>query len=294
MEKRGRETLVHLTKETPYSLYTVYFEPKPSQALYLHWHPEIEICYLEEGTMDYYVEDVCWHMKAGEAALVPSNLLHRADGTSEKGGMFKALVFGTDLISSQEGSRIFQRYVDPILSGRVENGLLLTRETEWQKQILEDLKRLFRLAETGSDMELAARGVILLMWQGIYDNYISRSCERKEEKRLEGMLEASIRYMREHYGEDMRLCHLAELAHMSEGQFCRCFKQLMGVTPFAWLKRCRIRESCLLLSGSDKKISEIASLSGFNHIGYFNREFLRLMKITPSEYRRLEKGNVKE
>ena len=35
----------------------------------------------------------------------------------------------------------------------------------------------------------------------------------------------------------------------------------------------------------DKKIAEIASLCGFNNISYFNREFKKYMKMSPSQYR---------
>ena len=73
---------------------------------------------------------------------------------------------------------------------------------------------------------------------------------------------------------------------MSEGQFCRSFKQLTGSTPFTYLKKHRIMHSCDYLAGSGRKISEICTLCGFSNISYFNREFLKAMKVTPSAYRK--------
>ncbi|MBS5935001.1 MAG: helix-turn-helix domain-containing protein [Clostridiales bacterium] len=40
------------------------------------------------------------------------------------------------------------------------------------------------------------------------------------------------------------------------------------------------------LSDAIKKITDIATINGFNNISYFNREFMKLMKMTPSEYRK--------
>ena len=41
-----------------------------------------------------------------------------------------------------------------------------------------------------------------------------------------------------------------------------------------------------MLARSSKKISEIASLCGFNSISYFNRTFLKITGMTPSAYRK--------
>ena len=36
---------------------------------------------------------------------------------------------------------------------------------------------------------------------------------------------------------------------------------------------------------TDKKIGEIANLTGFNNISYFNKVFLKTIGCTPKEYR---------
>ncbi len=42
--KKGsyREQVVHMTRALPYSVHRSFFGEKDSQALYLHWHPEME------------------------------------------------------------------------------------------------------------------------------------------------------------------------------------------------------------------------------------------------------------
>ena len=35
-------------------------------------------------------------------------------------------------------------------------------------------------------------------------------------------------------------------------------------------------------------IGQIAGMTGFNNISYFNRMFRRFMRMTPSEYRKLQ------
>mgnify|MGYP001080899457 FL=1 len=75
---------------------------------------------------------------------------------------------------------------------------------------------------------------------------------------------------------------------MSEGQFSRVFKQTMKLSPVQYLMRYRILQSCQLLRDTDKKIGEVANLSGFNNISYFNRVFLQTIGCTPKEYRAMK------
>ena len=83
---------------------------------------------------------------------------------------------------------------------------------------------------------------------------------------------------------------LAKMVYISEAQLCRSFKQITGTTIFAYLKRYRILKSYEWLRSSDKKIQGICSLCGFNNISYYNREFLKIMRMTPSEYQRQVAG----
>lgn len=86
--------------------------------------------------------------------------------------------------------------------------------------------------------------------------------------------------------KDITLKNLASCVHLSEGQFCRSFKLLTGLSPFRYLNRYRILQSCNELNHTNKKITDIATMNGFNNISYYNREFMKLMEMTPSEYRK--------
>lgn len=280
------ENVVHMTKTKPYSIHKTFFSPSSHAALYLHWHPEIEFCYLEEGELDFCVEETCFHMRAGEAVFIPPNLLHSARCTPKSNGIFRALVFSPDFIASPMDAMQFQKYVGPVLQNNVRLGLYLKPDIPWQKRVLSDLVRIFEQEEGTAGMDLATGGLVLVIWQYLYNFHISDIEESSLKEETERQLQETIRYIHTHYQEDISLEMLAQTAHVSEGQLCRSFRQLTGNTPFTYLKRFRIRQSCAYLAGSEKKISEICTLCGFNNISYFNREFLKMMKVTPSEYRK--------
>ena len=92
--------------------------------------------------------------------------------------------------------------------------------------------------------------------------------------------------MQDHYSQTLSLAELASYVHLSEGQFCRTFKRFTGMTPFQYLVRYRILQSCHDLFSTDNKITDIATSHGFNNVSYYNRAFLKVMNITPTEYRK--------
>ena len=286
MNKQDRnqylEAIKHITRTSPYSIHKSYFSKQESVALYLHLHPEMELLYLEEGSFSFKVEEKIYPMEAGDAIFIPQNMLHTAMTRSE-GGMFRAICFAPEFLTSNMGQRDMQKYVHALIQSGIDYTLLLHGE-EW-KEILGCLESLFTQAEQVENPELLIRGYLLVIWQHLYEQHISRILGETKKSPKEVQLEEVIPFIHTHFAEDLSLGELAEQAHMSEGQFCRCFKQVMGSTPFTYLKRYRITKSCLLLSETDKKISEVCSLCGFNNISYYNREFLKVMKTTPSKYR---------
>lgn len=276
------EVFKHITRTSPYSIHKSYFDNSCSVALYLHLHPEMELLYLEEGSFTFKIEEKFYSMKAGEAIFVPQNMLHTAIEQSEH-GLFRAICFAPEFLTTNMGKRDMQTYVYALVQSGIDYTLLLQGE-EW-KEVLSCLKSLFMQAERLENSELLVRGYLLVIWQHLYEQHISKILGETKKSRKEVQLEEVLQFMHTHFAEDLSLGDLAEQAHMSEGQFCRTFKQVTGNTPFTYLKKYRITKSCLFLSETDKKISEICSLCGFNNISYYNREFLQVMETTPSKYR---------
>ena len=96
----------------------------------------------------------------------------------------------------------------------------------------------------------------------------------------------AIRYMEEHYKENIPLAVLAGEAHMSVNYFSSYFSQTMDCTVSEYLIRLRLKNACALLSTTDKSILSIAMESGFDNISYFNRVFRKAFGVTPKQYRK--------
>lgn len=74
---------------------------------------------------------------------------------------------------------------------------------------------------------------------------------------------------------------------------CRTFKKHMGVSMSQYLCRIRLQYASLLLTSTNKTVTEIANDVGFSSTSCFNTKFKKEYKITPKEYRKSTKDNYK-
>jgi len=86
--------------------------------------------------------------------------------------------------------------------------------------------------------------------------------------------------------EPLSAADLAQQLGMSESRFSRFFRRATGNTFTDFVNHVRVNRACQLLMESDRYITQIGYEVGFNNIANFNRRFLDIKGMTPSEYRR--------
>jgi len=88
-----------------------------------------------------------------------------------------------------------------------------------------------------------------------------------------------------HLGDDLSLSILADQAGMSERSFSRRYAEAAGQTPARAIERLRIDAARRLLSDSRLPVKRIAQRCGFGSEETMRRSFLRLLAVTPQDYR---------
>ena len=85
---------------------------------------------------------------------------------------------------------------------------------------------------------------------------------------------------------DISQAELAKDLNMTSSSFCKFVKSMTRKTFYDLILEARISLASRLLVNSDKYVSEICYLSGFNNVSNFNRIFKRIMEKSPQEYRK--------
>lgn len=103
-------------------------------------------------------------------------------------------------------------------------------------------------------------------------------------------LRRALKYIEQHYTEDINLNDLARHVHLSPAYLSRIFKTKMNTNFMAILSELRIQRARELLVSSDLTIDDIAYEVGFKNSGYFARVFKKMSGMTPSAYRNRRGG----
>lgn len=142
------------------------------------------------------------------------------------------------------------------------------------------------------DMARLNRGVATVLAKGLFTldetlAHVNAALERQRKLSDEArrLVRKAMAYVHQHYAEPISRRDLAQHVAMDDDYLTFCFRKEVGVTPVAYLNRCRVNQARLLLVETQKSITEIALDVGFSDSGYFSRVFHREVGQSPEAYR---------
>lgn len=103
-------------------------------------------------------------------------------------------------------------------------------------------------------------------------------------------IQAVISYMEENYAEDIGLESIADHFNTAPKYLSKIIKDKLGVNFIDYLAGLRINAAKVMLSETNKSISDIFTEVGFNNRNTFIRTFKKNTGLTPSEYRKSKKA----
>lgn len=101
-----------------------------------------------------------------------------------------------------------------------------------------------------------------------------------------------VDYIIKNYAEEISLETAADMANMSTTAFSRNFQKSTGNKFVEFVNRVRIGHACSLLYASDDQVSTICYDVGFQNLANFNRHFLKMKNMTPTEYREVARDGL--
>ena len=255
----------------------------------LHTHPEIQITLILESTGTLFAGDYIGGFKPGDLFVIGSDCPHvfkndEAYYESTDSGINAhaiSVFLGTKFIDNQifeipetEGFSDFMNKAQSGLLAHADNlhgikdkMLEIRDENGFSKLIL-----LFQIIET-----LA----LYKHFETLLDKPIAGIVNESDGKRLKDI----FAYTFENFTKPISIEEIADLATLTPQSFCRFFKKSTRKTYVGFLNELRINKASQLLKNKGLSISEISYQSGFNNLSHFNRQFLMIKKVTPTEYR---------
>lgn len=269
--------------------------PKQSGEL-LHSHDYYQIWYVMRGQCIHSIEDQQHIMNAGDAFILPPNLIHKT--TLMKDSKVRCCEF---LMSEQlaAAANISFPKIREITNG-ISFVMLFQREMQEAKTkfsfsertqcqieaLLECMQEEYRNEGMFYEdfLQLQLLQLLLLF---IREYAEQPTCEPAEELyyRYKGIVEDTIRYVKQSYSEPLTLDSVCKRAMMSKTYFCYLFKLQTQKTFIEYLVDLRIEKATQLLVETDRSITGISQDVGFQSSTHFTRTFRKVTGLTPREYR---------
>ena len=250
-----------------------------------HWHPEIEITYVQKGTMCYKVNHMVYHLKEGDIVFNNSGALHSGTMENQKDCAYIPVTFDSRLIYGFFQSTVNSKYVDPVIQDSMLPAICIDQSEPWHKPFREYLLRIIDLDEKKPDFyELDITICLQSMWRLLLEQ-ITYEPQASRENSLEyDRIKKILSYIEENYQNKITLNDIAGHIHLCESECTRLFKRHMNTTLFAFLQEYRIERSLEFLQ-DDQPVSAVADKAGFSDPNYYSKVFAKIKGCSPREYR---------
>ena len=100
---------------------------------------------------------------------------------------------------------------------------------------------------------------------------------------MDPRIQKTIKYISEHYSENISVAKLAELVRLKPVYFGALFKQETSVTVNQYLAQIRINHAENMLCKGEYTVNETAERCGYNDVHYFRKQFKSILGYLPSQ-----------
>ena len=287
IEGSNEELLPGFSPEFPYiasrALLDRYIEP----ATPWHWHRTVELFYMDSGTLDYTTPNGTWVFPAGSGGFVNSNVLHTSKVIPSGEETIQLLhLFEPELLSGGQTSRIDTKYIRPLTGAAGIEMIVLSPDDPTQAELLKKIRAVFDLDEDGWGYEFALRQQLTQIWLTLFELARPAMEHQSGAKDSDEKMKAMMRYIYDHYPENISVDQLAREAHISKRVCFRLFRENLHMSPVEYMTGYRLRKACQRLAESDDSITQIAYNCGLGSSSYFGKLFREHFGCSPAAYRK--------
>lgn len=245
-----------------------------SQYVPLHWHDFYEFELIVEGTGTQNINSIEVPLCPGALTVVAPTDFHRIEPNTPQGLKILNLCIVPEELSEELVS-FFNRYPPPYF--------ILTDEMQKQK-IAEGHAELQSLLAQESDIydAIARRKIEVMFLETIALSAKNNLIQSHKQYSSTEFLPV-IKYISEHYSEQLHRQQLADIVHMSPSYFGDQFKKRMGISVVDYITDVRLKMAHSLLKNTDEPIHNIITSVGFNSPSLFYRKFYEYYRIRPSD-----------
>ncbi len=248
-----------------------------------HNHALFELGYIIDNSGIHYFGNEADKFKPGQYFIVDYAVKHRYKSTNgKKIGIINFLFFPEFLDSSLLGCKSFAAMMNNYLMRFSSEGL---SAPEFNRIFTDDGSIRALLEECINEYTLKSPGFTEIIRCNLIKIILHTMRKIDTELNSGRIADIVINEIHKDFHTGITLSSIAKRLHFSLPYISTRFKAETGMTFCEALKRTRVEAACRYIATSNKKMAEIASLSGFTDQKTFYKAFKEVMGITPGAFR---------
>ena len=286
LNRDRRELRPHGTPEFPCAGYLAYLTARAEDDIEWHWHEEIEVLYVERGSIQLSTPGSALLLECGDGAIISSNVLHSAH--TESYCELHSIVFRKDILTGGDDTIFARRYIQPVLDCPALRCIRLV--TEADLDVLSHMYAAFQSLRNGAvGHELMVRCYLSRMWLQFYLSHSNELVQQREHTSIAGAdgerMRVMLDFIHRNYAEHIDLAQVSQEANIGPRECLRCFQRTIGISPVQYLLKYRVSEAAHLLQTTQLSVAEIAGQCGHDSPSNYTQTFKRFYAVTPKAYR---------
>ncbi|KIC00084.1 AraC family transcriptional regulator [Flavobacterium sp. KMS] len=255
-----------------------------------HYHPEIELVYVNGGAGKRQIGSHVSYYTNGDLILIGANLPH-CGFTNEQTGNKNEIVIhikpeflGNDFFGVPEMKKVQNVF------GQAKAGIAFTGETKERIgkkiEMMENqlpLERLLTLLSILDELE-SSEDYTVLNVDGFSLELYTQDNDR---------INVVFNYVKDHFQESIAIDEVSSLVSMTTPSFCRYFKKITNKTFTTFVNEYRLVHASKLLAEKPISINEVCYESGFNNFSHFSKLFKTYTGKSAMQYRQELKTVIK-
>ncbi len=265
---------------------------KNSEAQKPHTHNYFQIYFVIKGHVTHHIGNNSSSLYRGDMTIVPPNVKHNIEPI-DKDTIFYSFSFMSDLFEIEnKKDKIAVNFLQQLTSA--EESAIHAKlsfdspEILYLESVMDKIYSEFSYRTIGSEEIIHANAVIILtMFARVYFQTIPEAIPSSFTNLNEYILYC-IQYIDGNFTEELSLSEMAKRSAMSVGNFCNAFISITGHSFKKYLNLKRIEYAVNLIK-KGYALSAVYSLCGYNDYSTFNRNFKKIMGVSPSIYNKNRK-----
>lgn len=282
-----KEQLHFQNDSFPFQVYRDDLERFIGGEINCHWHNELEFAVIASGSVNFHIDENCFHLETGDGIFVNSNALHSVTPTQPNAVIYSVLL-SPALIAADQLSPIYLKYLHPVITNECFPGIKLSAKKEQEKEIIDLLFQIYYIDTNKEGFELHYLQHIFQVWLRLFpqlQDHGGLEIRKNENGHIKDRVQNMLSYIRRNYANNISVDDIARAANTSRRECFRCFRLITSKTPNDYLNEYRLAQASKLLIETDKKITEISSSCGFSHSSYFGKLFREKCGLSPGQFR---------